>query len=169
MIAELLVLGVLPILLAMGALWDVATFKIPNFVSLSLLVAFFLYVLAVHMPLGNLGAHFLVGAMGLTIGFFLFALGYVGGGDAKFLAVILLWIGGGRDAIDYALIASIAGGALTLVLISIRSLPLPSMLAGQPWISRLHDAKSGVPYGVALATGALLVLPYTEMFHAIRV
>jgi prepilin peptidase CpaA len=169
MIGQVLVLGVLPIFLAMGALWDVATFKIPNFVSLSLLIAFFLYVLTVRMPLAGLGVHLLVGAIGLTIGFFLFALGYVGGGDAKFLATILLWIGGGHDAIDYALIASIAGGALTLLLISIRSLPLPSMLAGQAWISRLHDTKSGVPYGVALATGALLVLPYTEMFHAICV
>jgi len=169
MVAEVLVLGVLPLLLVAGACWDIATFKIPNFVSLALLTAFSLYVLAVHMPLGELGIHLLVGATGLTIGFFLFALGYIGGGDAKFLASILLWIGGGADAIDYALIAALVGGALTIALVSLRSLPLPAMFVSHAWIMRLHDSKSGVPYGVALGAGALLVLPYTEIFHAIRV
>lgn len=169
MVAQVLVLAVLPALLAVGACWDVATFKIPNFVSLALAVAFALYVLAVHMPLGALGVHLLVGALGLTIGFFLFALGYVGGGDAKFLATILLWIGGGRDAADYALLAALAGGALTIALIALRSVPLPSILASQSWISRLHDAKAGVPYGVALSVGALVILPYTEIFHAVRI
>ena len=169
MVAEVLVLGVLPLLLVVGACWDVATFKIPNAVSLALLTAFALYVLAAHMSLGVLGIHLLVGTIGLTIGFFLFALGYIGGGDAKFLASILLWIGGGPDAIDYALIAAIVGGALTIALVSLRSLPLPAMFMSYAWISRLHDSKSGVPYGLALGAGALLVLPYTEIFHAIRV
>ena len=81
MVAQALVLAVLPALLVVGACWDVATFKIPNFVSLALLTAFSLYVLAVRMPMAALGIHLIVGALGLTIGFFLFALGYVGGGD----------------------------------------------------------------------------------------
>jgi prepilin peptidase CpaA len=30
---------------------------------------------------------------------------------------------------------------------------------------RLHDEKAGIPYGVALAAGALVVLPTTEMYR----
>jgi prepilin peptidase CpaA len=166
MAAELLVLGVLPVLLALGACWDIASFKIPNFISLCVLAAFAAFAVAERMPPGVLGVHLLAGAMGLTVGFFLFALGYVGGGDAKFVASILVWLGVGRDAVDYVLVATLVGGAITILLLSIRSLPLPSMFAARAWILRLHDSKSGVPYGVALGAGALIVLPYTEIFRA---
>jgi prepilin peptidase CpaA len=64
------------------------------------------------------------------------------------------------------LVATLVGGAITILLLSIRSLPLPSMFAARAWILRLHDSKSGVPYGVALGAGALIVLPYTEIFRA---
>ena len=47
----------------------------------------------------------------------------------------------------------------------LRQLPLPAMLAGQAWIVRLHDAKGGIPYGVALAAGAFVILPQTEIFR----
>jgi prepilin peptidase CpaA len=166
MAAQLLVLGVLPVLLAIGACWDVASFKIPNFISLAVLGAFAAFAIAERMSPGVLGGHLLAGSMGLTAGFFLFALGYIGGGDAKFVASILVWLGAGRDAVDYVLVAALVGGALTVLLLSLRSMPLPSILAGRAWISRLHDSKAGIPYGVALSAGALLILPYTEIFRA---
>jgi prepilin peptidase CpaA len=51
------------------------------------------------------------------------------------------------------------------LLIGVRSLPLPPVLTEQAWIRRLHDAKGGIPYGVALAAGAFVVLPQTEIFR----
>jgi prepilin peptidase CpaA len=30
-----------------------------------------------------------------------------------------------------------------------------------PWIAQLHDSKTGVPYGAAMAPAALIVLPQT--------
>ena len=32
------------------------------------------------------------------------------------------------------------------------------------WIDRLHDTKSGVPYGITLAIAGLLVYPETAIF-----
>ena len=58
-------------------------------------------------------------------------------------------------------VASLFGGALTLLLIQFRLLPLPAVLARQKWILRLHEKGGGVPYGIALAAAALVVYPET--------
>jgi prepilin peptidase CpaA len=49
--------------------------------------------------------------------------------------------------------------------LALRRLPLPALLARQSWILRLHDSHAGIPYGVALAAGVLVVLPGTEIFR----
>jgi prepilin peptidase CpaA len=71
-----------------------------------------------------------------------------------------------HDLLLYALIASVLGGALTLVLLTMRKLPLPAMLASQGWLIRLHDARQGIPYGVALASGAFCILPQADVFRS---
>ena len=164
MIAEFLVLVALPVLLAVAAGWDLASFTIPNFLTTALLALFTLFVLAAGFSLSVIGWHLLAGLVGLALGFMLFALGYVGGGDAKLFAVTVLWLGF-RDLMPYALIASLCGGALTLAVIVLRRYPLPQSLMRQAWIAKLHDARSGIPYGVALAAGAFILLPSTEIFR----
>ena len=164
MLAQTLVLFVVPALLALAAGWDIASFTIPNLLSLVFIAAFALFVAAAGMPLAAAGWHGLSGAIGLGVGFTLFALGYVGGGDAKLFAAIALWLGF-DSLLEFALIASLFGGGLALMLMSMRSMPLPATLAGQSWLIRLHDQKSGIPYGVALAAGALVVLPHTDVFR----
>ena len=54
---------------------------------------------------------------------------------------------------------------LAFGLMLLRRLPLPVLLLRQTWLVKLHDAQSGVPYGVALAAGAFLLLPSTEIFR----
>jgi prepilin peptidase CpaA len=164
MIAEALVLFALPVVLAVAAGWDLASFTIPNFLSLALIGLFVVFALAVGLTLPSICWHLLAGFTGLFIGFTLFALGYIGGGDAKLFAAVLLWLGF-ADLLDYALLASIFGGFLTLGLLIARQWPLPAVLMRQPWILRLHDTKSGIPYGVALAAGAFILLPHTEIFR----
>jgi prepilin peptidase CpaA len=39
------------------------------------------------------------------------------------------------------------------------------LLTSQGWILRLHDERGGIPYGVALAAGAFIILPHTEIFR----
>jgi prepilin peptidase CpaA len=161
--AELLVLIVLPALLALAAGWDIASFTIPNFLQIALIGAFVAFVIAAGLAPATIGGHLLAGFVGLAIGFTLFALGYVGGGDAKLFAVIVLWLGF-HNILDFTLVAAVMGGGLSLLILAMRSLPLPATLGSQDWIARLHDAKGGIPYGVALAAAAFLVLPQTEIF-----
>jgi len=164
MVAEVLVLVALPLLLAVAAGWDLASFTIPNFLSLALLALFAVFAVAAHLSLPAIGWHLLAGFAGLFIGFALFALGWIGGGDAKLFAAVTLWLGF-HDMAPYALLASVFGGILTLGLMLMRQCPLPDALARQGWITRLHDARSGIPYGVALAAGAFALLPSTEIFR----
>ncbi|HKX64494.1 MAG TPA: prepilin peptidase [Rhizomicrobium sp.] len=164
MLAEILVLGALPLLLVLAAGWDVASFTIPNFITLALMAAFAVFAIAAGLSSAVIGWHILSGFAGLLLGFTLFALGYIGGGDAKLFAAVLLWLGL-NDLLPYALLASIFGGLLTLGLMLLRRYPLPAGLSRQDWIVKLHDARSGVPYGVALVAGAFFLLPSTEIFR----
>ena len=164
MLAEILVLGALPLLLAAAAGWDVASFTIPNFLTLALMAAFGAFALAAGLSAADIGWHVLAGFVGLFVGFTLFALGFIGGGDAKLFAAVLLWLGL-QDLLPYALLASVFGGLLTVGLMILRRCPLPALFSRQAWIVKLHDARSGVPYGVALAAGAFFLLPSTEIFR----
>ncbi len=107
--------------------------------------------------------HALCGAVMLVVTFAMFSLRWIGGGDAKLAAATALWLGWTPLA-DYGLVSAIAGGALTLAILLARRVALPKLLAAQGWIARLHDAKSGVPYGIALALGGLVVYPQTQFW-----
>jgi prepilin peptidase CpaA len=165
MIQEFLVLVLVPAALIAAAGWDLASFTIPNFIQAVLLAGFAIFALATGMSFGGLGWHLLAAGVGFALGFTLFAVGVVGGGDAKLFASVSLWFGL-SNLLDYALIASAFGGVLTLALLGFRRLPMPGFLSRQDWLMRLHDEKAGIPYGVALASGAFAVLPYTDVFRA---
>ena len=66
----------------------------------------------------------------LVVAFVFFARGWIGGGDAKLAAATALWLGFDH-LLAYLLYASLFGGLLTLVLLQVRTMPLPSLLAGQ--------------------------------------
>lgn len=74
----------------------------------------------------------------------LFALHMLGGGDAKLLAALALWVPPGAFA-DLLLVMALAGGVLAA-----------AMLAG--W-RQVTGKAAGVPYGIAIAAGGLWVLP----------
>jgi prepilin peptidase CpaA len=164
MIAEILVIVALPLLLLAAGAWDLVSFTIPNFLTAALLAVFILFALVAGLGFAAIGWHLLAGLVGLGLGFALFALGYIGGGDAKLFAATVLWLGF-KDLMPYALIASVFGGLLTLAVILLRQCPLPQAFTRQAWIVKLHDTRSGIPYGVALAAGAFFLLPSTEIFR----
>ena len=136
--SEALLLFVVPALLALAAGWDLTSYTIPNFLSAALIAAFVLFAVATHMTLGAVGTHLLAGAAGLCAGFALFALGTIGGGDAKLFAAIALWLGF-ANLLDFTLAASLFGGALAVLILGLRHLPLPAPFSAQSWILRLHD------------------------------
>ena len=166
MLTALFVFAPLIVLLALAAGWDLASYTIPNFIPVSVLLAFVLFGIFSRQNAAFYEAHALATLIALLAGFVLFALGYIGGGDAKLFAGVAAWLGL-HDLMTYVLVASLFGGALTLVLLSVRRFPLPATLAGRAWIVRLHEPRAGIPYGVALAAGGIAVLPYTDLFRAI--
>ena len=166
MLTALLVFAPLIVLLALAAGWDLASYTIPNFIPVAVLLAFVLFGIVSRQNAGFYEAHALATLIALLAGFVLFALGYIGGGDAKLFAGVAAWFGL-HDLMPYVLVASLCGGALTLGLLSIRRFPLPAALAVRPWIARLHEPRAGIPYGVALAAGGIAVLPYTELFRTL--
>lgn len=159
-----LVMMVLPVLLALAAGWDLASYTIPNLLPLGIAAVFVVFAVLCGLPGAAWGGHFAAGLVALVAGFALFAAGWIGGGDAKLFAATALWFGFG-DLVSYALVAAILGGILTVTLLVARRIPLPGVLIRQSWIARLHDARSGIPYGVALAAGALVVLPTAQILR----
>ena len=60
----------------------------------------------------------------------------------------------------FLVIVRIFGGALALFLLAYRSVPA-SALPLPAWALRLHSAGESMPYGIAIAAGALAVYPLT--------
>jgi prepilin peptidase CpaA len=166
MILDLARLSLFPALMAFAAASDLFTMTISNRVSLLLAAGFLLLAVASGMGPTEILLHIGAGAVVLAVAFFCFAMGWVGGGDAKIAAAAGLWFGFAH-LMNYLLYASLFGGALTLFLVQFRHWPLPYPLAGQAWLMRLHAKESGIPYGIALAIGALMIYPETEWVKAV--
>ena len=166
MILDLVRLSLFPALMAFAAASDLLTMTISNRISLALVAGFLVLALFSGMGLYDVAMHAAAGLTVLAIAFFCFAMGWVGGGDAKVAAGVALWFGFDH-LLNYLLYASLFGGALTLLLLQFRQWPLPYPLNGQAWLLRLHDKQSGIPYGIALAIGALMIYPETEWIKAV--
>jgi prepilin peptidase CpaA len=167
MILDLARLLMFPALMAFAAASDLFSMTISNRVSLGLAAGFLLLAVLSGMEPTAILSHVGAGAVVLLIAFLCFAMGWIGGGDAKIAAAAALWFGFGH-LMNYLLYASLFGGALTLLLIQFRQWPLPYPLATQAWLLRLHAKESGIPYGIALAIGALMIYPDTEWVKAIN-
>jgi len=160
MIASAIGMVLFPAMMAVAASSDLLTMTISNRVSLILVGGFFVLALAIGMSGADILWHMGAGALILVVAFGCFAMGWIGGGDAKLAAAIALWFGFDH-LLAYLLYASLLGGALTFLLIQFRMLPLPQFLVAQEWAERLHRENAGVPYGIPLATAALLIYPDT--------
>lgn len=144
-----------PALVLTAAVSDAASFTIPNWIPLALLGLFPVAGLAVGLPLPTLGLHLALGFAALIAGMAMFALRWMGGGDAKLIAAVVLWLG--LPALPaFALGTAALGGGLAIVLLTLRSIHLrPMVMLGPRWVNRLADSKAGIPYGVAIAGGTL--------------
>jgi prepilin peptidase CpaA len=159
-------LTLFPAMMAFAASSDFFTMTIANRVSLILVGGFALLALVIGMTEADVLSHVAAGAAVLAAAFVCFAFGWIGSGDAKLAASVALWLGFAHLA-DYLLYASLLGGALTLLLIQFRALPLPQLLIDLQLAEQLHSKDGGVPYGIALAAAALLVYPQTEWMRAV--
>jgi prepilin peptidase CpaA len=152
---------VFPALVLTGAVKDLLTFTIPNWISLAMLAAFPVAALASGLTIPAIGVSFAVGVAALVLGMGMFALRWIGGGDAKLFAAAALWLGW-TAAPTFLLATALAGGGLALTLLALRAPAWrPYLLLGPRWMSRLAEPQEDVPYGVAIAVGALAAYPLT--------
>lgn len=155
---------IFPALMAFAACSDLFTMRISNVLVAAVAVGFLVIALVVGLSPTAIGMHLAAGALVLAVTFGMFAMGWIGGGDAKLAAAISLWMGF-ELLLPYLLYASVFGGALTLLLLVGRRYALPGPLLKAGWLVRLHHPKTGVPYGIALALAAMLVYPQTFAFE----
>jgi prepilin peptidase CpaA len=161
---QLVLASAFPALMIAAAITDLTTYTIPNRINIALALAFFPLALATTMPPPLLGLHLLVGTAALLAGMAMFALGWIGGGDAKLLAVCGLWLGW-PAAEAFLLYTAIAGGVFALMLLSLRAPILRSHMPATGWLARLTSPGEPAPYGVAMAIGALAAFPAAELIR----
>jgi len=156
---EVLVIVAFAVVMAAAAFEDFRRLVIPNRLTICLCVLwpfYFAFSPSLYGALGAIGcavAVFLIGAL-------LFARGWLGGGDVKLLAAATLWAGP-TDTPAFLMLTAVLGGALALFLLmpfgSQISLLARAML-GQPAIPAERGLAMPVPYGVAIAGAALIVV-----------
>jgi prepilin peptidase CpaA len=159
---EAAALVLFPTLMAFAAFTDLLTMTIPNRVSIALVVIFAALAAYAHMPLATALSHVTCALVMLAATFVMFQMGWIGGGDAKLAAATALWLGFDH-LLDYGLAASLVGGALTLAILELRRRE-PRAVTSSPRFAHLCDKMAGVPYGVALAIGGLLVYPQSPVW-----
>jgi prepilin peptidase CpaA len=157
---------IFPFAMALAASMDLFTMTIPNRLSLGLTVAYFALAVLIGVPTASILSNLSCGFAVLALAFLFFAFGWVGGGDAKLAAATALWLGWDL-LLQYGLLVSIVGGAITVGFLVLRRAPLPMKLGEVAWVARLHDAKAGIPYGLALAIGGLLIYPQSQIFSSL--
>lgn len=153
-----------PAAMALAASSDLFTMRISNKLVLFLVASFFMVAMAINLPLQQFAMHVACAIAVLAVGFGLFALRWIGGGDAKLAAATTLWLGFGLT-VPYLVQAAVLGGVLTLLILALRRLPLTPFLARYRWLERLHDRKGGVPYGIALALAGMLTYSNSIIFE----
>jgi Flp pilus assembly protein protease CpaA len=140
-------LGLVGSVVAVGALWDVYRYRIPNLLTFTAMGA----GLAYHAGLGPDARGVVFAFSGLVlllaIGFALFTRGWMGAGDAKLLGAVGAFLGP-NTGVSAFLYASAIGGIWALAwvrLTSPRGAREAGSLRGRP-----------VPYGFAIAAGTIV-------------
>jgi len=156
-----------PAALFAAALSDLTTMTIPNRLTIGLALAFIPAALCQYLGLEAWGLHLGLGLAGLVLGMILFALRFMGGGDAKLIAAASLWLGW-HGFVAFLLYTAIAGGVLTLLLLGLRAgfpLAQPRLPA---WLGRHLEPKGDIPYGIAICAGGLAAIWQSDFLSLIR-
>lgn len=153
-------------LCAWGAVSDLASFLIPDEVSIGILLAFAVK-LAVIAALGSgpgqeslswsmLGLHLACGFGVFVLTATLFFFDAFGGGDVKMLTAVAVWTPPAQLLSLLTLICLIGGG-MAAVIVSTRRL-IPERIWGEHQrLARLFSGKKGIPYGAAIALGVWIL------------
>lgn len=148
---------------------DYKGFKIPNMISLVIICAFAATYGVLTLteqreiffrPIGmHLGAAFLVLMMTTA----LYAMKKLGAGDSKFATAVALWVGL-NGLVPFLFYMSLAGGVIAVASLYLqKKKPFPSPAEGS-WVDVVQKGGGNVPYGIAIAVGALVSFIYLGFF-----
>jgi len=150
---SLILAGAFFLLCGFASMKDMASLTIPNWVN-GLIAVLFIPAALVAMPGWSVfGAHLAVGAAAFIVCFCLFLVGGFGGGDAKMIPGVLLWVGP-AGVFDFLMGTALAGGVLSVAVIMARK-TIPEAFA-PGFVRATMQEGNGVPYGVAIAVGAIV-------------
>jgi len=166
MFIEYALLAIFPAAMILAAMSDMTTMLIPNRISIVLCAAFIVLALVAGLPFGQIGMHLAAGAIVLAAGIALFAAGVLGGGDAKLIAAGALWVGFDQ-LLPFLTYVAIGGGLLAATMLAYRNFVPDGLFAGPEWALRLKEKTCGIPYGIAIAGGALATFPATGLYRLI--
>jgi prepilin peptidase CpaA len=150
----------LPFLVVLAAVYDFLTLRIPNWLNAIMALTFFPLAIMTGMPAEAMLWHCLTGTVILAVGYGLFSGGFIGGGDAKMLAGAGLWFGW-PDAGTFLVFTALAGGVLAIAYKIGRMLKIEQEVRDLGWAKRWVNVNPDLPYGIAIAAGAVLVFPST--------
>jgi len=162
---EAAIFVILPLCLAVAAFSDLFTMSIPNRVSVILFGAFLLVAPLAGLSAAMIGMHLLASLIVFAVCFTLFALGIMGGGDAKLLTASAVWFGFNSSLMTFVLYVSIVGGLLTLLILMMRKQENAILASGLPVPPLLFTAKK-IPYGIAIGLGGFLAYPSSPLMQA---
>ncbi len=150
-------------LIIYGAWSDARSLRIPNWISLSLLATFIPAAITAQIGLETIAWHLAAGVVVLIVGIALFALGLFGGGDAKLMAGVALWVG--WDQLLWLVVTIVlVGGALSILVIVLRK----GIGIWPQWLVQsakgLFEPNAAVPYGIAIAAGGIVLAPHMDTF-----
>jgi prepilin peptidase CpaA len=160
--AQIAASGAATVVLAIAAFSDVRSRRIPNWTVIALLALF--AVLAVAF--GGRGLVSALAAAGLTllVTLGLYAFRWIGAGDSKLLTVVALFAGLGYLPL-LMLATALTGGVIAAVSFISR----PTRALTMVTLKGKGDWGGGVPYGVAIAVGGVLVIwaPMTDFVRPV--
>lgn len=156
---EALIFVVFPFCMVFAALSDMLSMSIANRVSLLLVAVFAVVAPLTGMDWAAYGWHFAAGALVLAITFGMFALGGMGGGDAKLMSATAVWMGFSLNLVEYLVASAFIGGLLTICILLYRNSALAAYTGHNVFLRNFADTKTGIPYGIALGIGGLITYP----------
>ncbi|MBO9628719.1 MAG: prepilin peptidase [Shinella sp.] len=162
---QALIFVIFPFCLAVAAFSDLFTMTIPNRVSAILLGAFLLAAPLAGLGLNEIAIHLGAGLLVFSIGFVLFALNVMGGGDVKLLSASAVWFGINPSLLEYIILVSFFGGLLTIAIMMLRGKSTQIYAAGLPVPTHILSGNK-VPYGIAIGAAAFAAYPSSPLMLA---
>ena len=144
---------IVAVLLVAAAAEDAVRLRISNLIVLLVLIGAIVAAVVAGPELA-LWKNFVVFLALLAIGTPMFAVGKLGGGDVKLLAAVGLWFDF-TGALWMILAVVLAGGLLAILVLILRAFGWSDDIRRRVVLLR---PRGGIPYGVAIAAGAIIAM-----------